>query len=108
MKAARAEEAGAGDSGSGGGGGGGGEPGTSGSQAEELVPAEVNAELLKQMEEMVGGPVGCSVHAVLWLRGMAAHGSVVQCHLAAHLSASGRQGCANWPHRAIGHLAHTA
>lgn len=47
MKAAAAEEA-----------GGSGQPAGGGSQAEELVPAEVNADLLKQMEEMVGGACG--------------------------------------------------
>lgn len=46
MKAARAEEAG----GSGEGQGGGSD------EPVELVPAEVDGELLKQMEEMVGGP----------------------------------------------------
>ena len=45
MKAARAEEAGGSRPGSAGGGAG---------EAEELVPAEVSPELLKQMEEMVG------------------------------------------------------
>jgi hypothetical protein len=42
MKAARAEEAGAAA----------GAPGSSGAAPEELVPAEVSPELLKQMEEM--------------------------------------------------------
>ena len=48
MKAARAEEAGAA------GGGAGSRPGSAGGEAGEMVPAEVNPELLKQMEEMVG------------------------------------------------------
>lgn len=43
MKAARAEEVEAG-------------AGEGGGEAEELVPAEVDAELLQQMEGMVGGP----------------------------------------------------
>ena len=47
MKAAAAAEAG-GSAGEGGSAGADGEP-------EELVPAEVSADLLKQMEEMVGG-----------------------------------------------------
>lgn len=35
--------------------------------AEERVPAEVNAELLKQMEEMVGGAVEEAERAVRWI-----------------------------------------
>lgn len=53
MKAAQAEEQG---------GAGGSRPGSVGGsgEAEEMVPAEVDAALLKQMEEMVGaGWAGC-------------------------------------------------
>ena len=56
MKAAQAEEQ----------GGAGSRPGSAGGagEAEELVPAEVDAALLKQMEEMVGqaGTLGCGLY----------------------------------------------